>query len=157
MKRIILICGAIIGVLLILGSTYLPKGKYAVVIKNHPEVGVYLKALMSEKSKLTTEELEHVLVNQQKQLEWMSGDKSFLQTRIHGEVFTMFDTSYLVTFDKGLVTCGQLRFGVGEEPLLNFIAARRSSVGLVFGDVHLANSDFALLFDLVCLNKPYLE
>jgi hypothetical protein len=144
-------------VLLILGATNLPSGKYAVVIKNHPEVGEYLKALMSENSKLAAEELEYVLANPQKQVEWMSGDKAFLQTRIHDEVITVFDTSYLVTFDNGLVTCGQLRFGISEEPLLNFIAARRSSVGLVFGDVHLANEDFALLFDLVCLNKPYLE
>lgn len=143
--------------LLSLGATNLPKGKYAAVIKDHPEVGEYLEALIAAKSTLSAEELEQVRVNEQKELEWMSGDKAFLQTRISDEVVAMFDATYLATFEEALVTCGKLRFGIGEEPLLNFMAARRLSVGLVYGDVNLANSDFALLYDLVCMNKPYLE
>lgn len=87
----------------------------------------------------------------------MSGDKAFLQSHISGEVVTIFDKTYLVVFDNALVTCGSLRFGVGNEPLRNFIAARRSSVGLVHGDVNLKDHDFSLLFDLVCKNKPYLK
>lgn len=157
MKRITVISGVLALILLGLVAANLPNEKYADVIKDNPEVGLYLKALLSAKSKLSFEELEQVEDNRQKKREWMSGDKAFLQTRIPGEVVTMFDSTYLVVFDNALVTCGKLRFGIGEEPLLDFIAARRSSVGLVYGDANLKDSEFALLHDVVCMNKPYLQ
>lgn len=133
----------------------MPKSKYIVVIEDHAEVGKYLQALLSEKSKLSVEELEQIKLDKQKEVDWMSADKAFLGSYIAGDAVAMFDDSYLAVFDNTLVTCGKLRYGVSNEPLRNFIAARRASVRLVEGDIKLKYNDFVLLYDLVCKNKPY--
>ena len=153
-----LACLVLVGGILGISMTYLRSDAMAKVpTVSNEKIAHYLGMLVSEKNQLAEEEMQTLIMDREHPLRWMKADKEYFNLQMPDTVITTYPYSYVSIFHGTAITCGQLRFGLANEALLNFISSRRAQVALVKGDVHLEDEEFMELFALVCSQNSRLN
>lgn len=120
------------------------------VVFSSNEITHYYERLIGPNSQLGESEKNALFSEQEKPIHWMDADKDYFSRQMPDTVITMYPHAYISIYEGAAITCGQLRFGLGQEALLYFLSSRRAQIALVKGDVHLEDEEFMELFSLVC-------